>query len=212
MTRLEHFQELIKQSCRGYVLEKPQILGHRLANALVNLEIEFGRKTCSPEHSNRVLSQSFIGVADQHQAAALNVLHSIDVVPDTEIGDVVIQRITGEIAPPDILADAAIDIVAQDSPRVVVCDIRMLFIALGSGTESGHFDDFPAEADMRQPEPASDQPAVGKQGPHFFGMCVGRNIEILGMQLKQRIPYAAAHEKCLKPGFVQPVQYLERTF
>ena len=38
-----------------------------------------------------------------------------DVVPDREVGDVVVERVGGEIAPPDVLVDRAVDVVAQDA-------------------------------------------------------------------------------------------------
>ncbi len=93
---------------------------------------------------------------------------------------------------------------------MVVRDIRMLFIAVGSGTEGGHFDNFPAKPNMCQPKPAPDEPAVGEQRPYFLRMRVGRNIEVLGMQLKQCVPDAAADKERLETRFIQPIQYLER--
>jgi hypothetical protein len=43
-------------------------------------------------------------------------------------------------------------------------------------------------------------------------MGISRNIEILGMQLEQRIPDPAAYQKRLKSCLVQPIQDFERAF
>ncbi len=95
---------------------------------------------------------------------------------------------------------------------IIVGSIGMLVIAISSGSEGRNFDDLAAEANVRQPEPPTDQPTVAEQGSYLIRVGVCRNIEIFGMQIKQRIAHAAADQKRLKSRFVQPVQDFERAF
>jgi hypothetical protein len=59
---------------------------------------------------------------------------------------------------------------------------------------------------VRQAKTAPDQPAVAEQRLDFFRMGIGRDVEILRMQAEERVADAAAHQECLEPGVVQPVQ------
>ena len=63
---------------------------------------------------------------------------------------------------------------------------------------------------MREPKTTTDQPAIAEQRPYLFRCRIGRNIEVLGMQLQHGIPHATAHQKGLVPRFVQSIQDLER--
>ncbi len=47
-----------------------------------------------------------------------------DVVPDREVGDVVVERVGGEVAPPHVLVDGAVDVVAQDAARSIEGALR----------------------------------------------------------------------------------------
>jgi hypothetical protein len=90
----------------------------------------------------------------------LHVGYATRVVPDTEIRDVVVERITGEVAAPDVAINVAINVVTQESAAVildaVVIDFSMVlivdFIRSSGRSESRHFNDFIAEVHMRQPE------------------------------------------------------------
>jgi len=93
---------------------------------------------------------------------------------------------------------------------VIVRHIDMLVITICRGPERCNFDNLTAKADMRQSEPSSNQTTIAEQGPDLFGVRVSRNIEVLRMQLEQRITHSAAYQKRLKSRLVQPVQDFER--
>src|SRR5262249_37428650 len=58
-------------------------------------------------------------IADEPQAARLDVFEAADVIPEREVRDVVVERVRGEVTAPDIVVDGAVDVVAQDAaPRV----------------------------------------------------------------------------------------------
>jgi hypothetical protein len=91
---------------------------------------------------------------------------------------------------------------------MVVCVIVILMICCG--TKSRNLDDLATETYVSQPETPADQTAIAKQGPYLLGRRIRRDIEIFGVQLQYRVAHAAADEKCLISGLVQPVQHFQR--
>src|SRR5690606_41285162 len=85
----------------------------------------------------------------QTQGPALDVLESGRVVPEREVADVVVERVDGEIAPPDVLVDRAVDVVAQDAARLVVQAVVVAAVRAGRA-KRGDLDDIASEADMRE--------------------------------------------------------------
>ena len=85
---------------------------------------------------------------------------------------------------------------------MVLLGIGMLVVTIGRSSECGNFDDLPTESDMCQPEPPPDQSAIAEQSFDLLGMSVRCDIEVLGMQLEQRIAHPAAHQKRLKSRFM----------
>ena len=71
------------------------------------------------QHAHRILAIARLRIADQPQRARGDVCRTAHVVPDREIGDVVVERVGGEVAAPDVLVDGAVDVVAQDAPGLI---------------------------------------------------------------------------------------------
>ena len=135
-------------------------------------------------------------------------LEATDEIPDAEVSNVVVQGIAGEIAAPDVFFDAAVDVVTNDAAFVVV---RVIVIdVVGRGAKGGNLDDLAAESHVRQPEPAPDKTAVRKQRTHLVRRRVRGHVKVLGVQPHHGIAYATADQECLKAGFIQSVQYLQR--
>ena len=208
---LEHFQAFVKQSCRRDVRQKLAVLANRLLNSGVNPEVEFGRKTNGAQHSNRVLAQAPVRIADKDESTAFDVFDSANVVPDAEVGNVVIKRVAGEVATPDVFVDRAIHIVAKNPALVIVLHIAVILRALSSRSERRNFDNLASEANVCEPESPANQAAIGKQRTHLLRVRIRRNIEILRVQTEQCITHATADKKSLESRLVQPVQHLERT-
>ena len=87
-------------------------------------------------------------------------LEAAGVVPDAEIRDVVVQRIAGEIAAPDVLVNGAIDVIAQDAALVVA--VMIVVIVNCRSTKSGHLDDLASEAHVCEAEAAADQTTIAE--------------------------------------------------
>ena len=75
-----------------------------------------------------------------------------------------------------------------------------------AGTKGRYLDDVAAEADMGQTESPADQPGIAEQLAHLLRMGIGRDVEILGLEPQEEIADAAADQKCLETGLLQPVQ------
>ena len=77
--------------------------------------------------------------------------------------------------------------------------------------ERRNFDDLHAEADMGEMEAATDQAAVAEQLLHLFGVGVGRDVEVLGLEAKEQVADGAADEEGLVARILQPIQDFQRS-
>ena len=126
------------------------------------MKIKFGGKANRPKHSHRVFTQAGLRVTDQHQPSALDVFHATGVIPDTEVGNIVIERVAGEIASPDIFVDRAINIVTKNPALVIEGRVNIGIFVIRGSPKGCDLDDLPPEAHMRQAKTPPDQPAVAK--------------------------------------------------
>ena len=124
-----------------------------------------------------------------------NVIKSAGVIPDAEIGNGVIKRVTGEIPPPDILIDRPVDIVTENAALDIVSQI--IIHVIGRGPEGRDFNNLPTKANVRKAESPADQATITEQRAHFLGCRICRDIEVLGVQLQHGITNAAADQKSL---------------
>ena len=136
------------------------IPAYRMLDFVVNSEIQFGGKADRAKHPDGIFTKTFIGVPDDDQKAPLHILESIDVVPNAEIRDVVIECVAGEIAAPDIFVDAAINIVSKYAAPVIVCNIGVFLAAISRCPKCRNFDDLPAEAYVCKSKSTPNKAAV----------------------------------------------------
>ena len=209
MTSLKQFEKLVKESCRRNVGKQLHVVAYGLADRLVDREFEFCGEPDGAKHPHRIFAESLVGVAYQDDMLLLYVVDAADKVPDAVVGDVVVQRIAREVTSPYIFFDAAVNVVTNDSAFIIV---RMVIIRMVSGsTKGGNLDNLPAETHVCQPEAPPDEAAVRKQRAHLVRSCIRGDIKVLGVQPHQCITYATANQERLITGFMQSVQYLERT-
>ena len=231
----EEFLELVEQPRRRNVFEQVRERCERRASGFMNGEPELRLEADGSQHPDRVLPIACLGIPDQADRAGADVLEAADVVPDREVLDVVVQRIAGEVAAPDILVDSAVDVVAKQASAVVVDAVERfrLFLRLAPGRVFGvpgfavvlvhalrhhrhagcakcrHLDDLVPEADVREPEAPADQPAVSKQPPHLFGRRIRRNVEVLRDDPDQEVAHASADEEGLVARVPEAIENLE---
>ena len=82
-------------------------------------EIELGREAHRAQHAHRILPIAGLRIADQFQAARPHIADAVDEIPNRKVVDVVVETVGREIAPPHVLFDGAVDVVAQDAPPLI---------------------------------------------------------------------------------------------
>ena len=188
-TRKEELLEFVEQPRWRNVLEQPGERRERRARRLVDGEAELRLETHRAQHPHRVLAVARLRVADQAQGACAHVLDAADVVPDREVLDVVVEGVAGEVAPPHVLVNRPVDVVAQEPTALVVRTVDVavrLFVLLlfglgvlvghavevrirrhrrAGGAEGRNLDDLVAEANVRETKSPADQAAIAEQPP-----------------------------------------------
>ena len=213
----EQLQRLVEQARGRHTAEQRCELRERRARGFVQRESELGRETRRAQHAHRVLAVPGLRIADQSQHALADIVDAARVVPHREIGDVVIKRIRREIAPPDVLVDRAIDVVAQNASALVVrarvVELAVVFVVnlrrRRRGTECRDLDDLVTVVHVGEAEAPPDQPAVAKQPADVFRQRVSRDVKILGLDAEQQVADAAADEERLVTSVLQAVEHLQ---
>ena len=177
---------------------------HGVNNTAVDRKTELAGESHGSKHTDRILAKTLPWITYQHQPLTFHILEAARVIPNAKISDVVVQRIAGEIAPPDILIDRAVDIVSKDTAFLIVGGV-VVFMIRGS-PESGDLNDLPTKTNMRQPESTPYQAAIAELRADLLGRGVGRYIEVLGMQLQHGIAHTTADQKCLVTRLMQSIQ------
>ncbi len=214
--RQEYLVHFVEQARGRHAIEHPGELRNRRGGVGMNREAELRGEAHGAQHAHRVLAIARLRIADHAQHALTRVVDAADVIPDREVLDVVVQSVGGEIAPPDIFVDRAVEVVAQDAAALVehavaaFVDAVVLVDRRVRGTERRDLDDLVAEAHMGEMEAAADQPAIAEQLLDLVGMRAGGDVEVLGMQAEQQVAHRAADEESLEAGVPQPVQHLQR--
>ena len=105
----------------------------------VDLEAELRLEACRAQHAHGILAKAGLRIADQPQAPGGDVFHAADVVPDGEVGDVVVERIGREIAAPDVFVDGAVDVVPQDASGLIEFALGILIRGVAACGRLPHF-------------------------------------------------------------------------
>jgi hypothetical protein len=143
-----------------------------------------------PNHSHRILLESFVGVTDRSDDLLLQVIHPTDVVYDGEISDIIEKTIYRDIPPQSILRRRSKTVRPNDIPFFCLD-----FFKFRSTPESGHFDGLSSlKENVNQSKSAADDPAVSKEGINLMGVGIGGHIEIFRGFSKEEIPDASADE------------------
>src|SRR5690606_22882590 len=127
MTGLEQLEEFVEQACRRDVPEQGATFRDRIRNGCVDSKVELCRETYRSQHPHGIFAQALVRVSNEDQPPEAHVLDASNVVPDAEVGNVVIQRVTGEIPAPDVFFDLPVDVVAENSSFEIVRDVGIVF-------------------------------------------------------------------------------------
>ena len=154
-----------------YLLPMPE---NRLVSLAFNRETRSGGMANDPNHSDRILLESFIGVADGSNNMSLEVGHPANVVHDGEIRNVIEEAVDREVPSQGIFRRRSKTICPKDGS---ICCVNLL--EFRSTPKRGYLDGlFSLEENMNESETSADDPAVLKKGINLMGVGIGGNIEI----------------------------------
>ncbi len=206
MAAEEQFQHLVEQPRRRHLQQQLGQFGNLAACLLVQPEAQLGGEAGGAQHAHRVFPVALFGVADQADLAALDGAPAADKVVQREVGDIVVERIDGEVAAQGVFLDAAPGVVAQHQPGLfvggVLVAVEFLVVPL-KGAERGDFDHFAAETHMHDLEAAADDTAALEQALDLLRRGVGGHVEVLGVATQQEIANRATDQVALVAGLAQ---------
>ena len=237
MAGQEQLQRFIEQPRRRHAGQQSAQPRYRCRGRRLERKSELGLEARGAQHAHRILAIARLRIADHAQPVRREILRAADVVPDRKVGDVVVERVDGEIAPPDVLLDAAVDVVAQQpAVRIVhAFDLSTRHVEFGllvelrrfpvlrirlrhrlfarrrraGGAKRRHLDDLAAEHDMRQAKAPPDQARIAKQRPDLIRQRIGGDVEILRMAPEHDVAHAAADQKRLVAGLLQAIEHAQ---
>ena len=203
----EQLQQLVEQARGRGLGDQRRELRDRGPRRILDREPELRRQAHRAQHAHRILAITLLGIADQSQAALLDVGEAADVVAHGEILDRVVQRVHREVAADRVVLDAAVDVVAHDA---AVDHVPVARAVVDVRTERGDLDRLGPEHHMRQAEAPPDQAAIAELLLDLLGRRVGRDVEVLRVAAEQQVAHGTADEIRLEPGVAQAIQHAQR--
>jgi hypothetical protein len=124
VAREKQLQHLIEEARRGHTPQKLAQPPDGFGRCRVDPEAELRLETRRAQHAYRVFPKACLRITDQPQAPGRNVFDTAAIVPNGEVGYVVVERIGREIAAPDVFINGAVDVVPQDAAGRVERTLR----------------------------------------------------------------------------------------
>ena len=145
------------------------------------------------EHAYRVLSETDQRVADHLQAMGLKVGQPTDIIDDREIGDIVEERVDGEIPSSGVFLERG----EADAMRMARVPI-VRFTAKGR-----HLDQSATLAHVGQAKPPADKATAREHVLDLLRRGGRGHIEVLRRLAQQQVAYAAANDEGLEACILQ---------
>ena len=118
--------------------------------------------------------------------------------------NIIIQRITGKIAPKRILRQRAIRIIAHNPAAFVVLHIA-------AAAKRADFNRFRTHHHMHNLETPPDNPAALEHAAYLFRKGIGGHVKIFRRFAQQQITHRTADQIRLKTGTVQTRQHFQHS-
>ena len=222
----ENLVQLLGHPGRGGVGDLCIVAGDGPPHRRIEAEAQAGCERRRADHPDRVLHEPLVRIADRADQAVAQIGQAADVVDHRERGDVVEQRVDGEIPPERVFLGRAERVVAPDraapargvrgGPAPAVSSAAASAAsAAGSGGGDGRrnvatLDRLRPELDVGQTEAPPDDPAVAEDALDFVRVRRRADVEVLRMPVQQQIAHAAAHQIGDVIELAQAVQDLQR--
>jgi hypothetical protein len=176
--------------------------GDGLVGLVFNRESSSSGMTDDSNHSNRILLESLIRIANGSNDVMLEVYHSTDIVDDGKICNIIEKSIDGDVPAQGVLFWC---------PKALFPDefsfFCLYFFKFRSAPESGYFDDLTSlEEYMDQSEPTANDATIFKESIDLMGVRIRDDIEVFWNLSEEKIPNTSSDEISQKPVSVETVK------
>ena len=204
----EYLVELFDHPGRGSLGDLCPMAPDGTLNRWVELKVEPRDERERSQHSDRILDESLVRIANRSDHTCAEILHPTNKIDDREGRDVIEQGVDGEVSSERVLFSRAECVVATNRRPTLLTAARFVFAVLlgvscfGGGQlvrrnltpERRDLNRLLTELDVRESETTADNPAVSKESLDFPGVRRRANVEVLRAPGQQQITNAASDE------------------
>jgi hypothetical protein len=161
-----------------------------------------------PDHSNGILFESFLRIADRSDHPLFKILHPSHEVNDRKIGNIVKKTIDGNVAAKGILTGRSKTVCPDNRPI-----FGFNFFVLRSTSKSRNLNNLSSfKEDLNEPKPPPDDSAVPEEGVHLMGVGICGDIKILRDFSQKEIPDASSDEKGQESVVMETIENFKGLF
>jgi hypothetical protein len=173
-----------------------------LVGLVFNGESGSGGMADDSDYSNRVLLESFVGIADGSNDLMLEVSYSTDIVDNGKICNIIKKSINRDVAAQGVLFRRPKTLFPDEFP--FFC---LYFFEFRSAPESGYLDNLsPLKKDLNQSESTSNNPAVFKESIDLMGVRIGGHVKVFRDLSEEEISNTSTNEISEEPVSVKAVE------
>jgi hypothetical protein len=173
-----------------------------LVGLVFNSESSSGGMADDSNHSDRILLESLIRIANGSNDLMLEVCHSIDIVNNGKICDIIEKSINRDVPAQGILLRCPKALFPDEFP--FFC---LYFFEFRPTSESGYFDDLSSFKEyVDQSEPTANEATILEESVDLMGVRIGDDIEVFWNLSEEKIPNTSTDEISQKPMAVETVE------
>jgi len=187
---LQISKEFISNTGWGTFLYLVPILEKGLIGLIFNGKSGSGGVANDTNHPDRVLLKPFVRITDGSYHLPLEVSHTVDIIDDGKISNIIEKAVDRDVPPQGILLRGS-KTFCSDDPSFFGLNLFEFRVA----SESRDLQElFTFEKDMDQSKSATDGPAVPEEFVDLMGVGIGGDVEVLRDLPKKKIPHAPPNE------------------
>ena len=190
MSAHQQFQHFIKETCGRDIVHQGCKCGDRCTCCLVYGKPQFGSEPDDTKHTHRIFPVPLFRITDHSQCFVAKIPDSTVIIKQYLIGGIIVHGIDRKVASGRIFRLGSEIIVAEQSAGFI---LDGGFV--GSSPKRRDFNQILAEHDVNDLKPAANQKGALEKTFDLFGCGVGCDIEIFGLQAKQKVTDGAPDNK-----------------